>query len=166
MTVKEKVQRAFCHFMAKDHYLLMVEANERSLTHRLAIYIEQEFPDFNVDCEFQKYGNETKILERYQKPDVVNSGTVYPDIIVHHRGTDDNFIVIESKPSTKEEDCEKKPGCKCDRCKLWAYRDELGYRNAFYVVFPFGRKRESFTIGEIGEFIFEIAEDPAKPKAA
>jgi hypothetical protein len=162
MDVKEKVLRAFRQFMSKDSYLLMAEANERSLTHRLAIYIEQEFPDYDVDCEFQKNGTNTKKLERFSNPEAVRTGTVYPDIIVHHRGTDDNFIVIESKPSSMEEPCKKSSDCNCDHCKLWAYQSELGYRHAFYVVFPVRQKLKSFTFRQIEDFLFEVVEDPCQ----
>ncbi|MCE9519745.1 MAG: hypothetical protein K8R87_09370 [Verrucomicrobia bacterium] len=167
MIAKEKVLRAFRQFMSRDHYLLSVQANERSLTHRLAIYIEQEFPDFNVDCEFQKYGRESKILQRFKKSDAPNSGLAYPDVIVHHRGTDDNFIVLEAKNSITDtaEVCKKSSACDCDRCKLWAYRKELGYRHAFYIVFPFNQELESFSFAQIEKYLTEIVEDPANPVA-
>lgn len=151
--------------MARDYYLLSVEANERSLTHRLAIYIEQEFPDYNVDCEFQKDGMDTKKLARFSNPAAKQAGTVYPDIIVHHRGTDDNFIVIESKPSSKDDPCKKSPACDCDCCKLWAYREELKYKHAFYIVFPFppDEKLKNYSMGQIDNYVMKIVKNPTEP---
>lgn len=160
MEVKEKVLRALRQFMARDRYLLAVAANERSLTHRLAIYIEQEFPDYNVDCEFQKDGKELKILERFAKSKAPNSGLAYPDIIVHHRGTTDNHVVVETKTSLTHTDCGKSSACYCDQCKLWAYRDELGYRHAFYVVFPFAQELKSFSFDQIEKHLIEVVANP------
>lgn len=41
MGVKAKVEKALLRFMAKDIPLLQVEANERSITHRFAVYLEE-----------------------------------------------------------------------------------------------------------------------------
>ena len=35
--------------IAKDSYLLLVDANERSLTHQLAVHLAKAFPDYDVD---------------------------------------------------------------------------------------------------------------------
>ena len=129
----------------------------------MAIYIEQEFPDYHVDCEFQKDWKEPKILQRFKTSEAENSGLAYPDIIVHHRGSKDNFVVIEAKTSRTHDICKQSKACFCDQCKLWAYRDELKYRHAFYVVFPFSPKLESFTFDQIENCLTEIVADPAKP---
>jgi hypothetical protein len=52
--------------------------------------------------------------------------TVYPDIIVHSRGSDDNLLVLELK----------KEGLSTsfDEAKLRAYQSELGYRFAYLLV--------------------------------
>ena len=165
MEVKQKVLRAFRQFMSKEVYLLAVGANERSLTHRLAVYIEQEFPDYNVDCEFQKDRREPKILERFAKSEAANSGLAYPDIIVHHRGTADNFIVIEAKTSGTHTGCEESARCFCDLCKLCAYRDELGYRHAFYVVFPVGREFKAFSFDKIESCLTQVVANPQEQVA-
>lgn len=39
-------------FYEKERYLLENNANERSLTHKLAEYLNLEFQDFDVDCEY------------------------------------------------------------------------------------------------------------------
>jgi hypothetical protein len=54
---------------------------------------------------------------------------VYPDIIVHRRGTDDNLLVIEMKKSTNSIPRH------CDLEKLKEYRNQLGYNYALFVEF-------------------------------
>src|SRR6185312_13639604 len=150
MEVKEHILRAYRHVLAKDAHLLKVDANERSITHRFAIYIEHEFPEFNVDCEYNRKGLDVKRLPSFgiDPRTIERLGiNLYPDIIVHHRGTDNNFVAIEAKPSPKNAPC-KKPQereCDCDRCKLRAYRADLKYQHTFYVVFPVETEFEKFT---------------------
>lgn len=131
-----------------DAYLLVAAANERSITHRLAIYLEAEFPEYNVDCEYNKNGSYPKRLINFRKTinsDNTDGVTVYPDIIVHHRGTNDNFIVIEAKKSSNT-DLE-------DREKLQVYKTELSYTHAFFVKFPVGEDLNNFNLSSINEFI-------------
>lgn len=92
----------------KDSDLLQTLVNERSLTHRLGIYLEEEVNQvepnvWHVDCEYNRYLDETKRL--VVDPEPTNSAdlqavTVYPDIIVHKRmnsGRANNLLVIEAK---------------------------------------------------------------------
>src|SRR5437762_5277859 len=139
MEVTDKLRSAYCRVIANDAHLLTSDANERSITHRFAIYMEQEFPEFNVDCEFNRKGLNVKRLPSFgiDPRSAKNEGiNLYPDIIVHHRGTENNFIAVEAKPSSKDVICRNPQKCKCDRCKLRAYKADLKYRYAFYVIFP------------------------------
>ncbi len=52
--ILEKIKNGYRKFLKNDSYLLQVDANERSITHRFAIYLEDEFPDYNVDCEYNR----------------------------------------------------------------------------------------------------------------
>lgn len=158
MEVKNKIIRACKILLARDAQLFVVDANERSITHRLAIYLQEEFLEYNVDCEYNRVGENPKKIGDFKKrldnfkkkidSDDANAVTVYPDIIVHHRGTRDNFIVIEvKKTSNKDGD---------DLEKLKAYKSDLGYRCAFYVKFPVGEDFEAFRNDKIAEYITEI----------
>lgn len=64
------------------------------IAHRLAVYLEQLLPGWNVDCEFNRQGDEND-------PKALESGSrVRPDIIVHHRGQverEHNLLAIELK---------------------------------------------------------------------
>ena len=160
MDVREKIFRAYRRVVARDAHLLTIDANERSITHRFAIYIEHEFPEFNVDCEYNRKGVDVKRLPSFGiDPRTVGQGVnLYPDIIVHHRGTDNNLVAVEAKPSSKNKDCQKQTQgqCSCDRCKLRAYKADLGYVYAFYAVFPIGAQLEKLTDAKLDGYIQEI----------
>lgn len=38
-----------------DKILLDINVNERTITHKLAEYLQQHLPEFNVDCEYNRY---------------------------------------------------------------------------------------------------------------
>jgi len=118
--------------VARDNYLLAVDANERSITHRLAIYLQEAYPDWDVDCEYNRDGHEPKrinmISEAIESNDEFGR-TVFPDIIVHKRGPNNNFLAIEVKKTTSTRSPE------LDFAKLQALKEQLGYRYALYLLF-------------------------------
>lgn len=118
-------------FIANDDYLLKVDANERSLTHRIAMYLQEQFENYYVDCEFNRNGYEPKELyigEVEINAYDANAVTVYPDIIVHQRGSnDENLLVIEFKKSSSRIDRAK------DFNKLHAYKNDLDYKYALFI---------------------------------
>jgi hypothetical protein len=142
MEVKDKIQTAFRELLKRDSYLLEVNANERSITHRLAVYLEPKFPGFQTDCEYNRDEKIPKELWSFKKTIESDDGdgvSVYPDIIIHRRGTNKNHVVIEAKRLSKVTRCSSRAECICDRCKLRAYKDDLEYQHAFFVIFP-GKK--------------------------
>lgn len=159
--VKGKIQAALGRLIKEDIYLLEVDINERSLTHRLAIYLEKLFPDYHVDCEYNRDGSDKKMLHilktkikknnepNHIEPNDIDSSTVFPDITIHRRGTNDNFVVIEAKKSTSN-------GDGIDKKKLQLYKKELNYRHAFFVRFPVKEDLSQFNGDNINEYIEEI----------
>lgn len=108
--MKRRIIAAIRALYKRDGDLLDVDANERSITHKLAEYLGAEFPSWHVDCEYNRRGSAVKRLSLgFDKlnPDDLEAKTVFPDIIVHHRQTDDNLLVIEMKKNgndtTKDE---------------------------------------------------------------
>jgi hypothetical protein len=85
-----------------DKYLLSCRACERCLMFRLAYYLQLEFPDYFVDCEFNKMGNGDYRSECKIEP-VTDNGKLkgkkmYADIIIHKRGaSSENKFCIELK---------------------------------------------------------------------
>lgn len=161
--MKNKIQNAFLQFIKHDRYLLEAKANERSLTHRLAIHVHAEFPDYHVDCEYNRDGHRPKRLNTFKRAvnsDDVKGVTVFPDIIVHQRGqgAGHNLAVIEAKTSQNRLGCTYPAvnECPCDLCKLRAYKANLGYQYAFFVNFPFGDDLENYTEGKLNKYVIEV----------
>ena len=75
-----------------DADLLAADANERSITHRFAMYLQALLPEWQVDCEYNRDGHNPKRvnLPTTQHPDDedTDAKTVFPDVIAHRRGTD------------------------------------------------------------------------------
>jgi len=99
-----KVDMAIDMFFESDSDLFEVEASEWAIAHRIAVYLENHFEGWNVDCEYNKVG-----LDGTTKH---NAEGAYkrPDIVVHHRGMverDHNILVIEVKIKNTSEDYDK-----------------------------------------------------------
>ncbi len=132
--VKDKVRNAIQRLLDHDRFLLEKDVNERSISHRLAMYLQNEFGDeWDVDCEYNRnheVKKELTVLPRQIETDDTTATTVFPDIIVHHRDTDDNLLVIEMKKSTNLQRRAKK----FDLDKLRAFRQEkYHYQYALYL---------------------------------
>ncbi len=133
--IKDKVRNAIQRLLDRDRFLLEKEVNERSISHRLAMYLQNEFGDeWDVDCEYNRNHDITKKLTIHPKRVQINdtnATTVYPDIIVHRRGThDNNLLVIEMKKLTNLREEAKE----FDLNKLCAFREvEYHYQYALYL---------------------------------
>lgn len=142
----QRLIRAVESLLRGDGYLLEHDANERSITHRLAMHLVPEFDGWNVDCEYNRDGHEPKRLNLPRRHAVADDDehatTVFPDIIVHRRGTQQNLLVIEAKKSTNPDD-----GA-FDRRKLRAFADpaQLGYQFAVFVLLYSGTNDISATL--------------------
>jgi hypothetical protein len=90
--VRQNVDTALQRLVENDHDLLELNANERTITGRLGIYLQELFPEWNVDCEHNR------ILECVNEVviDLVVT-LIVPDIIVHGRNTGDNLVSFEVK---------------------------------------------------------------------
>jgi len=128
--IKKKVKISLGILFRNDSFLLENGANERSVAHKLAEYLQIQFPDWNVDCEYNRKGLAQKILDRiHECSKQKKTDRVYPDIIVHRRNTDDNLLVVEIK--IKDEDC-------CDIEKLKKFTSTSGdfkYRLGLFIKF-------------------------------
>jgi hypothetical protein len=150
LSVERRVRIALGKLITKDRFLLENYVNERSITHKLAEYLQAEFPLWNIDCEYNRVGTEEVIKVLHGLPscmgrvdtDDTQARTVYPDIIVHKRGKTQNLLVIEAK---------KGPGIvaahrKCDLEKLAAYRKELRYEFAAAITLLSPSDKEPYTV--------------------
>ncbi|HUT71930.1 MAG TPA: hypothetical protein VMW89_14775 [Desulfatiglandales bacterium] len=129
--IDELVTSSIKQLCYKDRHLLKHDLNECSINHRLACHLQNHFPDWDVDCEYNK--NADKIKELDLPKDKVDwndteAKSVFPDVIVHKRGGEGpNLLVIEVKKSTNKLDR------KYDYNKLKAYGDTLKYSCALFL---------------------------------
>ncbi|MBI4480164.1 MAG: hypothetical protein HY651_09095 [Acidobacteria bacterium] len=133
--IESRVRRSLALLLKHDKFLLEVDVNERSITHKLAEYLQAEFPEWHVDCEYNRRGALPKRLQIAAdtpvRADDTEAQTVYPDIIVHRRNTDENLLVIEVKKSSN---CNR---AAWDRQKLEAFKeaDDYSYDYAVFLKF-------------------------------
>lgn len=149
--IKRAVDESLEELLDKDEELLIHNANERSISHRLAMYLEQKVRDFetdyDVDVEYNRVIGENGETEDIRDSKRVkydefssecrgrkitdgdtNAQTVFPDIIVHRRGSNEyNLLVIEVKKTSSSY------SEKCDKEKIERYRCDLGYENGLFL---------------------------------
>jgi len=136
--VRARVDAAIKRLLAEDGQLFKMDVNERSISPRLAMYLQDEFSGWDVDCEYNRKGySAVKRLDL--TVDCIESNDteakiVFPDIIVHRRTSDDNLLVIEMKKTTSQVSSER------DYRKLEAFKRQLGYRHALFLRFTAGDK--------------------------
>jgi len=117
-----------------DSYLLENDLHERTITHKLAEYLQALFPHWNVDCEYNRDGLGPKRVHvlacHPQRED--EGSNVFPDVIVHQRGNNNhNILIIEAKKSSRENEAVDE----FDRQKVEAFANDLHYRYGALIVF-------------------------------
>lgn len=139
--LKSKVQKAINKLFKNDNFLLTSDVNERSISHKLAEYLQQEFDDWNVDCEYNRDQHsdikrisnwKSECLNEPPKTDDLDAKTVYPDIIIHHRNTRNNLLLLEIKKSSNTDEG------KCDIEKLKMFIKDLNYHFGLFINFKIG----------------------------
>jgi hypothetical protein len=125
----EKIVAAVSKILQQDAHLFRANVNERTIAHRLAIYVEEHFGDWDVDCEYNRDGHDPKEIAYGSGDDGEHGSRVLPDITVHHRGSSDNFLVIEIKKSNNQESDDR------DFEKLAGYCQQLGYKHGLFLRF-------------------------------
>jgi DNA-directed RNA polymerase specialized sigma54-like protein len=144
--LESAVKRACDQLIARDHALFERNVNERSLSHKFAIYLQQEVENWRegweVDCEFNRdaqdtgedYAKQLNLIDKLETftTDVhdENATTVFPDVIIHKRGPGNNLLVVEIKKDTapsKSIAFDKKD-------KLPAYVSQLDYQAAVFIL--------------------------------
>jgi hypothetical protein len=118
--IKGKIREALKLFIAKDKQaLLPVDIYEPTINHRIAVYLEDLFPGFDVDCEYNK-----TLLGK--KKDM-NGKKIRPDIIIHTRMTNAaNSVMVEVKKSGRNSKLSKSDIEKLKRCMFGTLHYDLG----------------------------------------
>ena len=118
-TELNKVVAALQEFYARETFLFEKDLGERTLTHRLAVYIEKQFSGWEVDCDYNRLGERRLRLPHgtIVSTDDELGKSVYPDIVVHQREIPNNLLAIEVRKTSNHQPPEH------DRHKLRALTD-------------------------------------------
>jgi hypothetical protein len=115
----DKVVAALHQFYTREALLFEKDLGERTLTHRLAVHIESQFPGWEVDCDYDRLGDRTL---RMPHGTIVSTDdhlgkSVYPDIVVHQRAAPNNLLAVEVRKAVNQQPVEH------DQRKLKALTD-------------------------------------------
>jgi hypothetical protein len=129
----DKVVAALGEFYARETWLLEHDLGERTLTHRVAVYLEKQYEGWEVDCNYDRLGERTL---RLPKGSIVSTDdrlgkSIFPDIVVHRRSVPENLLAIEVRKATNHQPPEH------DQHKLRALTDPhlwFAYRIGVYLV--------------------------------
>lgn len=63
----ERTRIALGVLQKNDSFLLENEVNERTIAHKFAEYLQKQFPDWNVDCEYNRMGDKSQGTGRHKR---------------------------------------------------------------------------------------------------
>lgn len=158
--IKDILDTAIATLKEKDNFLFVNDISEWAISHKLAVYLNDKFPELDIDCEYNGYAkanNNKKYimilrskLEELGKikdsdgDDEFLRRSVYPDIIVHKRGEEENLMVIEvKKEKNNDKDFDRE---KILRYTSHDYENNLNYKLGALVVFSTGKSEPSHEI--------------------
>jgi hypothetical protein len=118
-TELDKAIAALVEFYTSEAFLFEHDLGERTLTHRLAAWLQKHFPEFTVDCGYDRLGPRTMHLPHgtITSTDDHLDKSIYPDIVVHQRDVPKNLLAIEVRKASNHQPEEH------DRQKLRALTD-------------------------------------------
>ena len=123
-----KVGLAINKVYARDLKLLDIDGSEWAVAHRVAVYLEEYFEGWNIDCEYNRVG-----LDGGTKH---NTEGAYrrPDIVIHHRGMiekEHNLLVIEVKIRNSSDDYSKLRDFTSHPCQNRPFQYQYGLALSF-----------------------------------
>jgi hypothetical protein len=96
------VSAALGDLLTHDRELLRLSAHELAMVHRFGVYLERRLQpaidqgQLAIDLDYDRHGTGPKLLPG--RPDKCGQRRFRPDLVVHHRGDDDqNLLVVEWK---------------------------------------------------------------------
>jgi len=95
--IAKQLRRAISQVYDLDRTLIDIKVHERTIAARLAMYLVDLFPEWDVDCEYNR--------DR-RKPKMILDRCAYPDVIIHRRNTGTNLLAVEMKGYWSEDDRE------------------------------------------------------------
>lgn len=172
----EKVNVSINKLFENDKWLIENDLSEQSISHKLGEYLQTNFMEFNVDCEYNGNIDEERGRKRITiiKRELEEKGllkqteeelpmdlihrAVFPDIIVHKRGSNENNLcILEIKKTTN------KVPFDYDKIKLKYYTTEyygndLKYDLGIFLLILTGSSTDYFEVqyftnGKIATFV-------------
>ena len=136
--VVPQLNAALNEFFQVDLQLLLIDASERAICGALSRHLATQYPDHDVDVEYNRFGEQD--LKRLSLPSgcEVKDRSVYPDIIVHKRSGTENVLVIEVKKRRSADPASYRRAVAFDLEKLASYRVQLGHKYAYFIELPVG----------------------------
>ena len=136
--IKEKIKACLLKLYTNDRILFERNegkgACERCLVFRLGIYLQEVFPDYFVDCDFNsaRVNGEDVNGKPIMNPDGTTTNR-FVDIIVHKRlaVTDTDFICFEIKKWNHGNRVSENK----DKQVLTILTSQYGYKYGFYLIF-------------------------------
>ncbi len=124
--VQRRLNAALERLAREDGYLFENNLGERCIAARLAMYLQAEFPEHNVDAEYNRDGDIPKHLglndDCANYRDENGQMLVVPDVIVHRRGVEGpNILVLEVKKTSNPAPRD------CDRARIRAFCRQYEY---------------------------------------
>ena len=123
-------------------FLFEHDLGERTLTHRLAVYLEGQFAGFEVDCDYDRLGERTLHLPHgtIVSTDDHLGKSIYPDIVVHQRDIPNNLLAVEVRKASNHQPIEH------DQHKLRALTDpHLWFAFSIGVFVTLAKKNVTFS---------------------
>jgi len=126
--IEEAINSSLKMLYTQDRDLLNQRGLEVTINAKLACYIQSHLPEWNVDVEYRREGDNPKCNSEGKE--------VQPDIIIHQRGPEGpNICAIEAKGHWNDE------GRAIDKGKLADYKSAQGYTTAYFI--EYGSKKAS-----------------------
>lgn len=139
---QDRILAAATHLLNHDSYLFTRDLNERSISHKFAEHLQREFPEWHVDCEYNRDHHDPKRLDLPPRHDISSDDLTLrqfsPTSSSMSVAPTNNFIVIEVKKSSNPENDN------WDLAKLAAFKNQLGYEVAMFFRFATDGERIGF----------------------
>ena len=127
--VREVMNAVLARLIAQDADLLVLDVHERTITAKLAGYMQELLPEWTVDPEYNRIQDRVKEVRFAEKWIIV-----VPDIIIHRRNSSENLLVLEAK---KIGDGKAEA---YDRRKILALKEQQHYHYAVFLSLRTGRE--------------------------
>lgn len=131
--IKATMQVAIATLQQEEAMILAFDVGERTICACLATILKRSFNDHSVHVEYNRHGVYPKEIELPGADGEPTMARVFPDIIIHQPGRDDeNLLVIEAKKTTNPVNDD------LDLAKLHQIKQQIGYKFAVFLRLPTG----------------------------